>query len=40
MTDPQPLDLALIGNCRVAALVDVEDGDVWWCCSWFESVRG
>ncbi len=36
MTDPQPLDLALIGNCRVAALVDATARVVWWCFPRFD----
>jgi GH15 family glucan-1,4-alpha-glucosidase len=33
----QPLDLALIGNCRVAALVDTGGRLVWWCFPRFDS---
>ena len=33
----QPLDLALIGNCRVAALVDSSARLVWWCFPRFDS---
>lgn len=33
----QPLDLALIGNCRVAALVDATGRLVWWCFPRFDS---
>ena len=33
----QPLDLALIGNCRVAALVDTGGRIVWWCFPRFDS---
>jgi GH15 family glucan-1,4-alpha-glucosidase len=33
----QPLDLALIGNCRVAALVDTRARLVWWCFPRFDS---
>jgi len=33
----QPLDLALIGNCRVAALVDANGRLVWWCFPRFDS---
>ena len=36
MTRPQPLDLALIGNCRVAALVDTSARIVWWCFPRFD----
>jgi GH15 family glucan-1,4-alpha-glucosidase len=36
-TRPQPLDLALIGNCRVAALVDPNARIVWWCFPRFDS---
>ena len=32
----QPLDLALIGNCRVAALVDPQARVVWWCFPRFD----
>ncbi len=32
----QPLDLALIGNCRVAALVDRAARIVWWCFPRFD----
>jgi GH15 family glucan-1,4-alpha-glucosidase len=34
---PQPLDLALIGNCRVSALVDGMARIVWWCFPRFDS---
>jgi hypothetical protein len=34
--DPRPLDLALIGNCRIAALV-VVGRIVWWCFPAFDS---
>lgn len=37
MTPPQKLDLALIGNCRVAALVDRQARLVWWCFPRFDS---
>ena len=37
MNGPQPLDLALIGNCRVAALVDPQARIVWWCFPRFDS---
>jgi GH15 family glucan-1,4-alpha-glucosidase len=33
----QGLDLALIGNCRVAALVDTAGRIVWWCFPRFDS---
>ncbi len=33
---PQPLDLALIGNSCVAALVDREARIVWWCFPLFD----
>ncbi len=33
----QPLDLALIGNCRVAALVDHRARISWWCFPRFDS---
>jgi GH15 family glucan-1,4-alpha-glucosidase len=33
----QNLDLALIGNCRVAALVDCNARIVWWCFPRFDS---
>jgi hypothetical protein len=33
----QNLDLALIGNCRVAALVDRCARIVWWCFPRFDS---
>jgi len=33
----RPLDLALIGNCRVAALVDSAGRIVWWCFPRFDS---
>src|SRR5580698_8662706 len=33
----QPLDLALIGNCRVAALADSFGRIVWWCYPRFDS---
>jgi GH15 family glucan-1,4-alpha-glucosidase len=31
MTDPRPLDLALVGNCEVAALIDTRGTVVWMC---------
>ncbi len=34
---PRPLDLALIGNCRIAALVNAEGRIVWWCFPRFDS---
>jgi GH15 family glucan-1,4-alpha-glucosidase len=33
----QPLDLALIGNCRIAALVDPSGRIVWWCFPRFDA---
>ena len=33
----QNLDLALIGNCSVAALVDRHARLVWWCFPRFDS---
>ena len=33
----QSLDLALIGNCRVAALVNTSGRMVWWCFPRFDS---
>jgi len=35
--DAQTLDLALIGNCRVAALVNGTGRIVWWCFPGFDS---
>jgi GH15 family glucan-1,4-alpha-glucosidase len=35
--DARPLDLALIGNCRVAALVNGLGRMVWWCFPGFDS---
>jgi hypothetical protein len=32
----QPLDLALIGNGRTAALLDTQARLVWWCYPRFE----
>ena len=37
LSERQPLDLALIGNCRVAALVDSSARLVWWCFPRFDS---
>ncbi len=37
MTRDQPLDLAVIGNCRVAALVNPWARLVWWCYPRFDS---
>jgi GH15 family glucan-1,4-alpha-glucosidase len=34
---PQPLDLALIGNGRTAALLDTNARIVWWCYPRFDS---
>jgi len=36
-TASQALDLALIGNCRVAALVDPLGRIIWWCFPRFDS---
>ena len=35
-TATQPLDLGLIGNCRVAALVNPYGRIVWWCVPRFD----
>ena len=35
-TRKQNLDLGLIGNCRVAALVDRNARIVWWCFPRFD----
>jgi len=35
--DVRALDLALIGNCRVAALVNATGRIVWWCFPGFDS---
>ena len=32
-----PLDLAVIGNCRTAALMDVVGRITWWCFPRFDS---
>jgi GH15 family glucan-1,4-alpha-glucosidase len=37
MTSSRNLDYALIGNCRVAALVDTNARIVWWCNPRFDS---
>ena len=37
MTMPRNLDYALIGNCRVAALIDTNARIVWWCMPRFDS---
>jgi GH15 family glucan-1,4-alpha-glucosidase len=42
MSEPEtpqgrPLDLALIGNCRIAALLDGGGRIVWWCFPRFDS---
>src|SRR5262245_56843322 len=34
---PQALDLAIIGNCRTAALLDGRGLIVWWCLPRFDS---
>ena len=31
MKKSQPLDLAVIGNCRIAAMIDCNARIVWWC---------
>ncbi len=36
MTTPQGLDLAVIGNCRTAALIDHAARIVWWCFPRFD----
>ncbi len=36
MSKPQPLDLAVIGNGRTAALVDRHARIVWWCFPRFD----
>ena len=33
----QPLDLAVIGNCRIAALMDARGRILWWCFPRFDS---
>jgi GH15 family glucan-1,4-alpha-glucosidase len=35
--EPRPLDLALIGNSRIAALVDTQARIVWWCFPRFDA---
>jgi hypothetical protein len=35
--DARALDLALIGNCRVAVLVNGTGRIVWWCFPGFDS---
>ena len=35
--EEQALDLALIGNCRIAALVNPTGRIVWWCFPRFDS---
>ncbi|HYM71738.1 MAG TPA: glycoside hydrolase family 15 protein, partial [Stellaceae bacterium] len=35
--DEQALDLALIGNCRIAALINPAGRIVWWCFPRFDS---
>jgi GH15 family glucan-1,4-alpha-glucosidase len=37
MREPEPLDLAVIGNCRTAALADTRGRLVWWCFPRFDS---
>lgn len=37
MNDFQPLDLGLVGNGRVAALVNPLGRIVWWCYPRFDS---
>ena len=37
MTQDQPLDLAVIGNCRIASLVNPLGRLVWWCFPRFDS---
>ena len=37
MTTGRNLDFALIGNCRIAALVDAQARIVWWCTPRFDS---
>ena len=32
-----PVDLAVIGNCRIAALTDTRGRIVWWCFPRFDS---
>src|SRR5512145_3331336 len=34
---PSSLDLAVIGNCRIAALLDTAGRIVWWCFPRFDS---
>jgi GH15 family glucan-1,4-alpha-glucosidase len=36
MKEPQGLDLAVIGNCRTAALLDTNARLVWWCFPRFD----
>ena len=38
--EEQALDLALIGNCRIAALVNPTGRIVWWCYPRFDSDPG
>jgi GH15 family glucan-1,4-alpha-glucosidase len=35
--EPRPLDLAVIGNCRIAALVNTVGRIVWWCFPRFDA---
>ena len=37
MADGRALDLALIGNCRTAALVNGMGRILWWCFPGFDS---
>jgi GH15 family glucan-1,4-alpha-glucosidase len=35
--EPRPLDLAVIGNCRIAALINTTGRIVWWCFPRFDA---
>ena len=35
----QPLDLAVIGNNRIAALLDTKARLVWWCFPGWTAIR-